>query len=435
MNTQNAFEFAFELHLKGDLVEAENIYRNLLSQDPLNTEARHYLGVLLHQKGDTQAGLPLILSALESDTGSAYRYNDLGNIYTVLGELSNAAAAFRLSLDLNVKDSNVWNNLGSVLHRQKNINAAENAYRSALTYDNHFVPALNNLAALLAENGCIEESSWYECLAYIQPPHTEKSLIRLGSAYYRLNRLGEAAECYRTWLKTDPDNAFARHHLAACTGEAVPHKASNSYLKIVFNSTADRFDKNLVEQLLYRGPEIIADLLKGHLVNDNTLDVLDGGCGTGLCAPVLAPYAKSLTGVDISSGMLGKANTKGFYNALVEMELAAYLINQQQVFDLICLADTLVYFGDLTELFRIVRRALRPRGMFVFTVECAAESKQAVGYQLNPSGRYAHSDRYVSECLEKHHFSIKQVEEVNIRMEIGQPTPGLGILAQALPPG
>ena len=28
------------------------------------------------------------------------------------------------------------------------------------------------------------------------------------------------------------------------------------------------------------------------------LDVLDAGCGTGLCGPLLAPYARRLVGVD-----------------------------------------------------------------------------------------------------------------------------------------
>ena len=35
--------------------------------------------------------------------------------------------------------------------------------------------------------------------------------------------------------------------------------------------------------------------------------VLDAGCGTGLCGPLLRPYAKRLVGVDLSSGMLERA--------------------------------------------------------------------------------------------------------------------------------
>ena len=34
------------------------------------------------------------------------------------------------------------------------------------------------------------------------------------------------------------------------------------------------------------------------------LDVLDAGCGTGLCGPLVAPYARRLVGVDLSARML-----------------------------------------------------------------------------------------------------------------------------------
>ena len=37
-----------------------------------------------------------------------------------------------------------------------------------------------------------------------------------------------------------------------------------------------------------------------------SLDVLDAGCGTGLCGPLVAPYARRLVGVDLSEAMLAR---------------------------------------------------------------------------------------------------------------------------------
>ena len=48
------------------------------------------------------------------------------------------------------------------------------------------------------------------------------------------------------------------------------------------------------------------------------LDVLDAGCGTGLCGPLLAPYARRLIGVDLSEGMLALAKEKHVYDALIK---------------------------------------------------------------------------------------------------------------------
>ena len=43
---------------------------------------------------------------------------------------------------------------------------------------------------------------------------------------------------------------------------------------------------------------------------DKQFQVLEGGCGTGLCAAALKPWASELTGVDISAAMLAKARNK-----------------------------------------------------------------------------------------------------------------------------
>lgn len=427
------FESAFALHAAGALAEAESAYRQILAAAPLHAEARHYLGVLLHQRGYTQEGVALIVSALETEPGHASRYNDLGNILVQRGDLANAAAAFRLSLELNGEDADVWNNLGFVLHRQEHCADAENAYRNALRCAGDFVPALDNLARLLAETGREEESSLFACQAFIQPPLIGKPPKMLGIAYYCLGRIADAAECYRAWLCAEPGNAVARHHLAACTGQDVPVRASDGFVKELFDRTAASFDEKLMGKLSYRGPHIVAGLLDGHVAADGTLDVLDGGCGTGLCAPVLAPYARHLTGVDLSSGMLAKGMERQLYDELVEAELTAYLRERQNAFDLIVMADTLIYFGDLAALFVAVKRALRPGGAFVFTVEVATESVQPVDYRLDPSGRYGHSDRYLLQALAAARLVLLRRDDAILRNEFGKPVPGIGALVGAAP--
>ena len=56
-----------------------------------------------------------------------------------------------------------------------------------------------------------------------------------------------------------------------------------------------------------------------------SLDVLDAGCGTGLCGPLIAPYARRLVGVDLSERMLDQARARNVYDELVRRELTAYL--------------------------------------------------------------------------------------------------------------
>ena len=93
-----------------------------------------------------------------------------------------------------------------------------------------------------------------------------------------------------------------------------------------------------------------------------SLDVLDAGCGAGLCGPLIAPCARRLVGVDLSGRMLAQARDKNVYDELIQRELTSYLRDSPAVFDAIVSADTLVYFGPLRDVVAAAARALRPGG-------------------------------------------------------------------------
>ncbi|MDE1989720.1 MAG: tetratricopeptide repeat protein [Betaproteobacteria bacterium] len=427
MPPQSPFETAFSLHAAGALAEAEAAYRLILAKEPHHAQAMHYLGVALHQSGNSPEGVSLILKALELEPGQASRYNDFGNVLCAQGDYANAASVFRIALDLEPRDANVWNNYGSVLQREQQQEAAEAAYRKALDIAPDFAAALNNLAMLLSEQGRDEEASLQACRAFIQPPLDGKHPKMLGIAYYRLNLLSQAADCYREWLRLEPGNPVARHHLAACTQEAVPARAPDDFVKTVFDDMAAEFDHRLTGKLEYRGPEIIAGLLQALPPPNGTLDVLDGGCGTGLCGPLLAPYARHLAGVDLSPGMVAKAAARNLYNTLTVAELTAYLQQHSQAFDLLALADTLIYFGDLSDILVASAGSLRAGGHLAFTVESLQGEHP---FELGPSGRYRHRRDHLTQALASSGFALLEMQEVVLRREFCQPTSGFGVLAR-----
>ena len=61
--------------------------------------------------------------------------------------------------------------------------------------------------------------------------------------------------------------------------------------------------------------EQIRDALLRFSVPDSTQRVLELGCGTGLAAAHLRPFAVSLTGVDLSPHMLARAAARHAYSA------------------------------------------------------------------------------------------------------------------------
>jgi len=151
--------------------------------------------------------------------------------------------------------------------------------------------------------------------------------------------------------------------------------------------------------------------------------VLDIGCGTGLCGLLLRSSAKSLVGVDLSSKMLAKAREREVYDELVQAELCAFMRSRPARFDLVNCADTLVYFGELSEAASAARLCLRPQGLFGFTVEAEPEDSSEP-YRLCGHGRYGHGADYVVSIMQKSGFTSIERESVVLRKERGEDVRG-----------
>jgi predicted TPR repeat methyltransferase len=216
--------------------------------------------------------------------------------------------------------------------------------------------------------------------------------------------------------------------LAACTGRAVPARASDAFVAKTFDSFAASFESKL-QRLYYRAPALVLEAVEDTGVRaSKSIDVLDAGCGTGLCGPLLAPYARRMTGVDLSEGMLARAREKNVYDLLVRAELTDFLRSHHEAFDLIVSADTLVYFGDLKPVVSAVAGALRPRGHVAFTLEHAVGAPPRVDYRLEYHGRYSHAQPYVEALLAAAGLTT-HVRRGDLRMEGGVPVAGLIIRA------
>ena len=430
----SALDHALQLHGQGRLDEARQAYLDILNAQPSDDAAMHYLGILEHQCGRSEEGLDLLARALDLGPPQADRLNDLGNVLSQLERLDDAEAAFSAAEVLSPEDANLCNNLGSVLARLDRLREAEAAFCRALAIDTGFVPALNNLGDLCTRQGRTDEAAQYHCQAFVSGPLDDKPKRMLGIAYYTLNRISEAAEVYRDWCAAEPHNPVARHLLAACSGQDVPARAEDAFVEAIFDEYAENFDTKLVQSLAYRGPEYIAVALAKHLPAHGGLRVLDGGCGTGLCGPVLAPYAAHLTGVDLSANMLVRAETRGGYDKLVKAELGDYLASQDKTFDLIVIADVLIYFGALDGVLGAAAGALTGSGLLVFTVETQAADPRSPPYVIKPSGRYRHAPQYIERCLVQHGLRLLSSDAVVIREESTLPVAGLVVSAQRIVP-
>jgi predicted TPR repeat methyltransferase len=156
--------------------------------------------------------------------------------------------------------------------------------------------------------------------------------------------------------------------------------------------------------------------------------VLDAGCGTGLCGPLVRNLCRTLVGVDLSTKMLAHAQRRSCYDELQTAELGAFMRTRPRAFDAIVCADTLVYFGDLAEPLAAAHAALREAGVFVFTVEALAEAVEAE-HRLEMSGRYSHSEGYLRRILGESGFDIASIARKKLREERAASVEGYLVVA------
>ena len=422
-------ERAVAHHGAGRLDDARALYDRVLAREPDQPDALHFLGVLRHQRGDSDAAIGLIARALEQLPDHADIHNNLGNIHKERGDPVAAEASYRRAIELQPAHVDAIGNLAVVLEVQGRLDDAFNAYGLLL----HAAPGYARgyfLIGLFLCNHAADAEHMQQSAACLRrawelDPRNVRALRLLGVVLYSMGQSEAAMQVYREWLERIPDDPLAQHMLAACGGAPAPARAGDRYVRELFDGFASSFDEQLLHNLDYRAPQLLAQALEPVLDGRGKLDILDAGCGTGLCAPLLARWAGRLEGVDLSPEMLVRARSRGGYDDLVEAELTAHMRARASAFDAIVSADTLVYFGDLHEVLAAAAQALRPGGWLAFSVEALADdAAHEGGVELGPSGRYRHARAHVRNALEAAGFADIRIEARELRKEVGRPVHG-----------
>src|SRR5215471_13230587 len=408
VSLDEAVTIAIRLQQNEQWVAAGDLYRRVLEADPDHAAAVHFSGVLAHQEGHSEQAIALMERSLQLEPDHADWHSNLAIVLKDRLRVDEAVAACRRAIAIDPDHANALNNLGVLLRAQGDLAGAEEAYRSAIRVSPEHSDAYTNLGILLNAQKRIPEAVHCFCkVITFRPKHPEARRL-LALAHCTLGETDKAVAVFEEWLKEEPGHPIALHMLAACSGQDIPARASDGFVEKTFDSFARSFDSKLAK-LQYRAPALVAGALaESGVVPTKALDVLDAGCGTGLCGPLMEPYARRLTGVDLSARMLDQARARNVYDELVKGELTAFLRDAHAPYDVIVSADTLCYFGPLHEVVAAAAAALRPGGRFVFTVEELIGGESDPGYSLSLHGRYAHARPYVERVL----------ADANLRSEI-----------------
>ncbi|KAL1749124.1 hexaprenyldihydroxybenzoate methyltransferase [Schizophyllum fasciatum] len=134
-----------------------------------------------------------------------------------------------------------------------------------------------------------------------------------------------------------------------------------------FDSVANTYDTK--PQAIELARRLASLFVKAHPFDEDSTEVMDYACGTGLISQHLAPHAKSITGVDISPGMVRRYNERVGQQGLQPEDMRAICIEPEAElkdlegkFDVVVCAASYHHFPSIEDATRRLASALKPGG-------------------------------------------------------------------------
>jgi predicted TPR repeat methyltransferase len=425
----------------------------LIQSQPDFAAAFNNLGTIYYANSEWQAAANAFQSAIDKRADYVDAYYNLGLTFNKLKKFDNARHVFESVVALDSVHVGAVFQLASLLMQQRreaeavryfkqlteqhpfhletimNLAAcylrlgqwreAKSYYLRALEMMPEETQILFNLGVIEMENGDLESALQYYLRVVGLQPDFYPAHYNLGKVYLLLKRRDQALLHYQEALRLQPDNETVKHMLAILSGDLTISGAPSAYLQSLFDSYAGNYDSHLAS-LHYQVPSVFYQLIMNQREAKPVWDVLDLGCGTGLCGQVFKSVSQRLVGVDVSEKMLAVAESKHCYDELVQANILTFLTETRQSFDLVIAADVLVYVGELDDIFKQVHHVLREKGLFIFNLEINTSEN----WVMTASGRFAHRKSYIDQCLKKNGWVIVNYHVVPLREQDRKPLQG-----------
>lgn len=385
--------------------------RLAIQLQPTNAKAHYHLAQLMQLQGNIDLAVKHYQNTLRLNNENIDAHHNLGAILSSKGKFGAAIRHFKKTLFLQPNHTEALHNLGSIYLKQKNPVVALK-YFLHLSQLVHDFDTEYNLGVIYMDLRRDEEAIVYFNRALTIQSQNISTYLNLGAVYLRQRDYAMAAKHYQAALALQPDNDETKYILDAINQTAKSNAAPAGYVKNLFDQYASNFEQHL-ELLEYRVPKLLYAAISEIVGEEkNSLNILDLGCGTGLAGKEFRGLAKRLIGIDLSEKMLEIARAKKIYDELDVMSMTEALKKYHNL-DLILAADSLVYLGDLDDLFAAGHQALATNGLFAFTVETTDEYP----YILQRSARFAHSIKYIEALTVKNNFVVIRNDKVMLRKQ------------------
>jgi predicted TPR repeat methyltransferase len=343
-------------------------------------------GITLVRLNRFEEAIPILEAALDSEKESADGW---------------AALALALS------ELSLWSQCGQVCERLFALGVHQ--------------PSLHLLHARCLANGGLVDEAKVACeKALVLDKQSAQAWFQLADFQRDQGDTKNAIANYQQALLYGADAELVNYMLSSLGRTTKVLQPPRAYVQNLFDQYAHDFEQHLVGQLGYCGHSVLVEQLPPNCPT-RFPSVLDLGCGTGLCAPLLRLKSERLFGVDLSPAMIEKSRQTKLYDVLTVNDVRDYLAHEVTKFDFVVAADVLIYVGELERLFTLLSQRMVAGGWFAFTVENSIDGSDV---QLFTSLRYGHSADYIRALAVRHNFGIERKVDAPIRVHDGVPLLG-----------
>ncbi len=400
-------------------------FYELIKLLPESATIKYQLGLSLQQTARLPEALEQFEAALLLEANHTEAQHGLATVYAAQKQYDLAISAFIQVLKLKPQHAEALHNLASIYYHKQAYKKALDCWLKLLssTPDQYTKYNIGSCYLALQRH---DEAKPYLKSACLDLPQSTDPIINLASIYIKAANWPKVVALYQHALTINPESPEIKYVLAAIQQSNNNFtKAPADYVTHLFDHYADSFEQHLVENLDYKAHIIIAEQLFSHIDLTKKYNVLDLGCGTGLCGTACKKIAKKLVGVDLSSRMLEEAKKLEIFDELEQAEIEGYLARNNN-FDIVMAADVMPYIGDLVKTLDLIWLALNAGGFCIFTIEISTKNEL---YSLSESGRYQHNPDCLSSIILKK-WQIINAEQVVTRTQNFNPVKSTLFLLQ-----
>ena len=228
---------------KGEIEQAQELYRTILSTFPKNKRAQQALATLkkieavttdtainpppqqlkklatLLQKGHLEEVVRRSQDLLSEFSSSPALLDILGGAHKLLGNLPDAQETLQKAAELNPSSHQIQNNLGAVLKSAGKLDDAIVAYQNAVTLKPDYFEAHYQLGSIFLEQSELEDAiSAYREVLRLEPDHFD-AYCDLATALRENGELDESLSTYQKALALKPKSAKAYFNMASALKE------------------------------------------------------------------------------------------------------------------------------------------------------------------------------------------------------------------------